>query len=164
MSDTKPWYRQLWPWLLMVPPLGAVCGGIATIILAVKTDDGLVSADYYKDGLAINQVLEKDSVAAAMGLSGDVRFNFDDGRLQVLLDAPLADEAALVLNLLHPTRDRLDQRVELRGAGIEYVGDVDPPTAGLWYVHLEPVDGRWRISVRVRIPGEQAARLQPNRI
>ena len=25
------WYRHLWPWLLMLPPLAAVCGGIMMI-------------------------------------------------------------------------------------------------------------------------------------
>ena len=32
--DTKPWYRHLWPWLLMLPPLASVIGGIVTLILA----------------------------------------------------------------------------------------------------------------------------------
>jgi hypothetical protein len=29
-----PWYRQLWPWLVMLPPLAAVLGGIVTLVLA----------------------------------------------------------------------------------------------------------------------------------
>jgi hypothetical protein len=41
----KPWYRQLWPWLLIIPPLGAVIGGGITLYLAVTRPDALVSQD-----------------------------------------------------------------------------------------------------------------------
>jgi hypothetical protein len=35
MNETvKPWYKQLWPWLIMLPPFAAVVGGIVTLILA----------------------------------------------------------------------------------------------------------------------------------
>ena len=35
MDETsKPWYKQLWPWLIMLPPLAAVIGGVVTLILA----------------------------------------------------------------------------------------------------------------------------------
>ena len=27
--DSRPWYRQLWPWLLMLPPAAAVIGGVS---------------------------------------------------------------------------------------------------------------------------------------
>ena len=55
-----PWYKQLWPWLLMIPPAAAVIGGIVTIIIAVIYADELVVADYYRQGLVINQKLEQD--------------------------------------------------------------------------------------------------------
>ena len=163
MNDRTPWYRQLWPWLLMVPPLGAVIGGIVTIVLAVKTDDGLVSADYYKDGLAINQVLEKDVAARDLGLAGSAWFNFDDGRVQVLLESAPAALGGLNLRLLHPTRDRLDQTIALRGGdGHRFSGALQAPTAGLWYVRLEPDSGEWRLLGRLRVPGESSTRLLPN--
>lgn len=54
-----PWYKQFWPWFLMIPPAAAVIGGIATIIIAIINADELVVADYYRQGLIINQTLEQ---------------------------------------------------------------------------------------------------------
>ena len=54
-----PWYRQRWPWLLMLGPAIVVVAGIVTAVIAIETDDGLVTDDYYKRGLAINQTLER---------------------------------------------------------------------------------------------------------
>jgi hypothetical protein len=55
MSTTtpKPWYRHLWPWLLIVPPLGAVIGGGITLYLAVTRPDTLVRRDCIKDGVTM---------------------------------------------------------------------------------------------------------------
>ena len=66
MSDTvpKPWYRHVWPWLLIVPPAAAVIGGSITLYLAVTRPDTLVRKDCIKDGVTMvcgeeaQQVLE----------------------------------------------------------------------------------------------------------
>ncbi|HFD86432.1 MAG TPA: nitrogen fixation protein FixH, partial [Gammaproteobacteria bacterium] len=48
--DTKPWYQYPWTWFLIAVPLLTIIACIVTIVLAVKSSDGLVSDDYYKDG------------------------------------------------------------------------------------------------------------------
>ncbi len=55
MSDptAKPWYRQLWPWMLMLPPAGAVIGGFLTLYLAITRPDTLVRKDCVKDGVTM---------------------------------------------------------------------------------------------------------------
>jgi hypothetical protein len=66
MSDLspKPWYRHVWPWLLIVPPAAAVIGGSITLYLAVTRPDTLVRKDCIKDGVTMicgeeaQQVLE----------------------------------------------------------------------------------------------------------
>ena len=50
---SKPWYRHVWPWLLMVPPVGAVVGGGITLYLAVTRPDTLVRRDCIKDGVTM---------------------------------------------------------------------------------------------------------------
>ena len=67
-----PWYRQRWPWLLMLGPAIVVVAGIVTAVIAIETDDGLVADDYYKRGLAINQTLERAARTAALGLTATV--------------------------------------------------------------------------------------------
>ncbi len=49
----RPWYRQLWPWLLMLPPAGAVVGGALTYYLAVTRPDTLVRQDCVQDGVTM---------------------------------------------------------------------------------------------------------------
>jgi hypothetical protein len=46
----KPWYRHVWPWLLIIPPLGAVVGGGITLYLAVTRPDVLIRKDCVRDG------------------------------------------------------------------------------------------------------------------
>jgi len=55
MSNTtsKPWYRQLWPWLLIIPPTGAVIGGGITLYLAITRSDSVVSQDCVQDGVTM---------------------------------------------------------------------------------------------------------------
>ena len=55
MSDPspKPWYRHVWPWLLILPPAGAVIGGSITLYLAVTRPDALVRKDCFRDGVTM---------------------------------------------------------------------------------------------------------------
>jgi len=49
----KPWYRHVWPWLLIIPPLGAVIGGGITLYLAISRPDALVRKDCVRDGVTM---------------------------------------------------------------------------------------------------------------
>ncbi len=62
--DDRPWHRQFWPWVLIAIPATTVVACAVMITLAIVTDDGLVSDDYYREGLAINKKIEasKDGV------------------------------------------------------------------------------------------------------
>lgn len=51
--DARPWYRQLWPWLLILPPAVAVIGGALTLYLALTRPDTLVSQDCVQDGVTM---------------------------------------------------------------------------------------------------------------
>ena len=56
----------------MAGPAVVIVAGVITLWLAVRSSDGLVTDDYYKQGLAVNQVLERDHRAAALGLRADL--------------------------------------------------------------------------------------------
>jgi len=68
-EDTQPWYRQFWPWFLILLPASVVVAGLTTLVLANRHADDLVVDDYYKDGLAINRKLEKQQRADQQGIS-----------------------------------------------------------------------------------------------
>ena len=54
-SNNQPWYKERWPWILMAGPGLVIVAGVITVWLAVVSNDGLVTDDYYKQGLAVNQ-------------------------------------------------------------------------------------------------------------
>ncbi len=143
------WYRQLWPWLLMLMPALALFGGIATWWLAAVTSDPLVVDDYYREGRAINRRLERDAAAARLGLSAVIARGAD-GSVVVDLDAAPGAElpATLSLALVHATRAELDRRVELTAIGAgRYVAAAERlPESGRWHLVLEEPQRRWRLT------------------
>ena len=62
-SVVAPWYRQLWPWLIIAPPLASVIAGVALLWTAIASNDGLVTPDYYRKGIEINRRLSAEQAA-----------------------------------------------------------------------------------------------------
>lgn len=155
----RPWYREPWPWLLMLAPLAAIIMGIVMVILAGRSNDGLVADDYYKRGLAINQTLDRVERARAMGIGATVVFNPQRTRVRVTTEGSTGDD--LTLRFVHPTRAGMDQAVRLAriGPGL-YEGGVEPLPAGQWHLSLEDGAGAWRITGSWPA-GKGAAQLQP---
>jgi hypothetical protein len=146
-SPLRPWYRQPWPWLLMIAPAAAVVMGIVMVVLGLRSDDGLVVDDYYKQGLAINQVLDREVRAAALGLEASLAFNPDRDRVRLALTGRAAAGEGATLRLVHPTRSGQDQVVVLAtGGGGLLEGTLRPPVAGTWHLVLEGDRGNWRLA------------------
>ncbi|MFT3736356.1 MAG: FixH family protein [Rhodocyclaceae bacterium] len=159
-TATQPWYREPWPWFLMSLPITAVLAGIVTTVYAVRTNDGVVADDYYKQGLAINQTLARDDMAAQLGLQA--RLDVRDGVAQVLLRGRegVSLPAELRLMLSHPTRQGDDQQATLRREGDVYRGALTLRDSGLRTVILEDASRSWRLSASVQLPA-QGAELLP---
>jgi len=154
LSD-RPWYREPWPWILMAGPAAVVVAGIVTVWLAVSGADGLVAEDYYKQGLAINRVIEREQAARRLGLAA--RLEPAAGRLRlVLAGAPGAQPPALFVQLAHATRAGHDLRLRLaRAADGRYEGALPPLPPGRWRVSIEDPQASWRIA------GNWSGSLQP---
>ncbi len=150
-----PWYRQRWPWLLMLGPGIVVVAGFVTLWLAVASDDGLVVDDYYKRGLEINRTLARTDRAAALGMAATVDVDAT-GNARVNLTARAKETASspttLRLFVTHPTRAGFDHRGELViGPDGTYVGKIDPVAPGRWLVTVETDE--WRLPpVEVNAP------------
>jgi len=159
----RPWYREPWPWLLMLAPAAAVAMGVVMVVLGLRTDDGLVVDDYYKRGLAINQVLDREARAAALGLQATLSFNPEGDRVRVLLSEGGARAARPTLRLVHPTRVGQDQTVALApGAGGVLDGELAPVAPGTWRLVLEDSAGTWRLAGEWRTADRQVT-LRPRR-
>ncbi|MBI2994367.1 MAG: FixH family protein [Gammaproteobacteria bacterium] len=149
----RPWYRQFHVWLLIFFPALSVAGGLATVWIAVSSDDGLVVDDYYREGLKINQVLERDRAAAAHALSAEVRILEKTGRLRIQLRAARNFEAPdrLSVRFLHRTRSGLDRSLYIEpSAAMVYEAETPDLAPGHWDVLLEAGDWRLVESLSVR--------------
>lgn len=154
-TETLPWHKQFWPWFIIFFPALAVVAGIATIIIAVKTDDGLVEENYYKAGLAINKTIEDEANAKAMGLSAHIKIVPESHQLHLKLTGiKKVEPKRLILNLIHPTIKNRDISVPLQlGNNAEYSGFLTTlPEDGRWYVTLVPESKQWRISSEIHFP------------
>ncbi len=153
VQATNPWYREPGPWLLMAGPLVVVVASFITLWLAIRSNDGLVSEDYYKKGLAINQTLARSERAQALGIAAGLRFT--DGVITVRLTARapfFMPPGSLYVTLSHPTRAGLDQNLVLQRKGEYYQGELKLPPAGHWVVLLRDGEQTWRLLGNVVLP------------
>jgi uncharacterized protein len=154
-APRRPWYRELWPWLLAAGPIVVIVAGMATAWLAVSTDDGLVAEDYYKRGLLINKTLERQGRGESLGLGAIVEAA-RDGAITVELasDAQSAPApATLRVRFAHRTRAVADIVLQLeRGRDGVYVARPGTLPPGRWLVTVET--DAWRLpSAEIASPG-----------
>ena len=149
-GENKPWYRHSWPWLLMAGPFIVVVAGVITMVLAVVSNDGLVADDYYKQGLAVNQLNARDQVARSRGLGAEVMRGADARQIRVLLNPGRNHSLppTLILRIAHPTRSGTDQKLVLRADDSQspsYSGQLSAPLSGRWQLSLEDETKEWRL-------------------
>lgn len=55
-QQSKPWYREPWPWILMAGPAIAIVGCIITIVLALQNySDQYIDDGGVKQGLKVTK-------------------------------------------------------------------------------------------------------------
>ncbi len=150
---SRPWRREPFVWMVIAFPAAAVLAGIVTIYLAVVSDDGLVVDDYYKHGLEINRLLDREREAVHAGLAMDVVLAADTGAMLITLAAKPGFVYPPEIHglLAHATRAGLDQTLRLLRVGDTMYRATDivlPP--GQWYVDIGTRD--WRLTQRISSP------------
>lgn len=160
----NPWYKQFWPWFLIFFPALAVVAGIATIIIAVNSDDGLVEENYYKAGLAINKTIADEERASALEISALLEIKPEVRQIYLKLSGNQdISKQRLLLKLIHPTIKGRDITIPLLAQpnGV-FRGFLDAlPEKGRWYVTLTPEDKSWRISDEILVPIPPGWKLTP---
>jgi len=127
-------------WMVIFFPALAVVAGLTTVYIAVVTSDGLVEDDYYKQGLQINRVIDRDRRASDLGLQARVEVNAKTGLTRIRLEArqPLPENEELAFRLVHRTIPGLDQATSL-------VRSAEDPTLFTGYLRPPIGEGRWTI-------------------
>ncbi|HET7763979.1 MAG TPA: FixH family protein [Burkholderiales bacterium] len=143
-DDARPWHREPWVWFVVALPAVAVAASFAALGLAIATDDGVVADDYYRRGLAVNQVLRREARARELHLAASADLAGD--RVTVSLRGTTAPPPGLRLRLVHPTRSGRDQTVLLRASGSAYEGRLAPLNGEPRLLVLEDEGSTWRLT------------------
>jgi hypothetical protein len=111
----------------------------------VKNEDGLVAEDYYKQGLAINQVIEREARAVQMGLKAQMLVA---GRnIRIHLDGSGELPGRIVVRFVHPTRAGEDREIELTPVAPGWYEASLPDLAqGRWRLQIEDAESIWRLT------------------
>ncbi|OUD14266.1 FixH family protein [Thioflexithrix psekupsensis] len=162
-ASKKAWYSEPYVWLMIAIPFSAVIMGFFMLRLAINSDDGVVVDDYYKQGLAINERLEREQMAQQLGLRAEVDFKPTQQVIFVSLEAQAKDynlPAQLELRFLHRTQAGHDRTVILkRIADTLYQADLPQLIAGNWYLQLTTDD--WRMLKSVTLPRQTPVEILP---
>jgi len=157
IDDThqRRWYREPMLWLVVGIPLTAVVVGMMFLTAAIVTWDGLVVDDYYKKGKEINQLIERDQRATALGLKATLKYDHNAGLLTAAMTtgnhSSVLSDNAVVVRYVHRTRSGRDEKFVLeRVADNVYVGYAAPPQEGLWSIQVDAPT--WRLGTRVQLP------------
>lgn len=155
-----PWYRQFWPWFLIALPATAVVGGLMTVWIAFQQDTGLVNDNYYRQGLDINDELQKQYAARTANINARLQFLDEGGKVLLYLrsDTPLPEQLQLLLSA--PTDPAGDKVLNLRakGPGL-YQAALKYLPHGNYYLRLSPPDGSWIIKGKAQLPGNEVILL-----
>ncbi len=147
-TSVKPWFKQKWPWLLMLGPAVVVVAGTFTGYLAFTRQDAMVVDDYYVKGKAINQDLRRDTAATALGLAVKLRYDAANGKLNGTMTSFGKPHADLILvHLAHATRPEKDLNLTVqsdqRG---EFSVALPMLERARWEVSVESVQRAWRLA------------------
>jgi len=166
-EDTKPWYRQFWPWFIIALPASAVVAGLTTVWISMQTSDSLVVRS--EDGVtnAADRHMSAQRLASELGLAALVEIDHDTGTVAaVMRSGDLAEvPAALDFELSHPAFADRDQRITLsiampdKDGNPVWVGHFVTVPEGRFYAVLHAGD-TWRLSAEWQ--GEASLTLRPD--
>lgn len=158
-TDTKPWYKQFWPWFLIALPGSTVLASIYMVSLAVRTADSMVEGDYYKEGLAINESLAEERLARELAVEVDLQFQ--DSRLSLETRSAAGEPRAELVLFQHPLDDELDFTLTVNDALLSLPSGAN--VAGRWYLEVQGSSdqGAWKLKGDHDFRNSATAKLRP---
>ena len=147
VTAAGPWYKHLWPWIIIGILATSVCLSLTMVTIAVNNPDNLVNDNYYEAGKGINRSLDRELLARDLGLQASLHLDELTGEVDLQLSGASRPQT-LELNLISPTQPEKDRRVVLaRGEAGRYVGQLEDRIEGRRFVELLGVqEGHtWRL-------------------
>ena len=148
-NASSPWYKHLWPWIIIAILACSVTLTLSMVTIAVNNPDNLVNDNYYEAGKGINRSLDRELLGQTLQLKAKLRMDEMTGEVVLLLEGNSKPQV-LELNLISPTQPEKDRKIRLSQSASEpgrYIGQLDDKVAGRRFVELLGVeDGKtWRL-------------------
>lgn len=152
------WYKQFWPWFLIVLPTSAVIASFVSLDIAITHADTPVHDDYSKNGFAIQHDMRADTLATQQNMHANMTIE-NNGRIDVELhsDQP-AQRPLLTLHCIHPFDAHNDITIALsRSAENSYAGALPTTMHGKWKIELRAPAENWRLASEIDLqPGQRS--------
>ncbi len=133
----KPWYRELWFWLLVSPMLTLIVTVPIMITTAFKGADDRVLDNYYKEGRMINNRFEEQALAVNLKMGGVIVFDWQTGELWFNANQDIA-KTHLLVAFSHPANAALDFSLPLKQVDARrFRADLTSMQKGRWYFALQ---------------------------
>ncbi|BBP75770.1 hypothetical protein CCU68_00720 [Pseudomonas gingeri NCPPB 3146 = LMG 5327] len=148
-TATSPWYKHLWPWIIIGILACSVTLTLSMVTIAVKNPDNLVNDNYYEAGKGINRSLDRELLAQTLKMRANVHLDEVTGEVDLRLSGA-SQPATLELNLISPTQPEKDRRITLNRSETEqgrYIGQLSDKIEGRRFVELLGMQGdkTWRM-------------------
>jgi hypothetical protein len=157
-QDTKPWYKQLWPWLLIAIPVLTAVKAVHTIIVMQQNSPDLVVDDYYKAGRAINMQLAKYREAALRNLQATILVAGNKAIVRFAENTVL--DGAVHLDFYHPTLANRDFALDAERSGeLLYVATLPVTPDGKWQLVVSDASKQWKLKATLMLPATGEIKL-----
>lgn len=157
-QDTKPWYKQLWPWVLIAIPVITAVKAVHTVVVMQQHKPEIVIDDYYDAGKSINLQLAKYREAALRNLNATILVAGNKAIIRFTENAVLPDN--IHLDFYHPTLGAHDFAVDAERSGeLLYVATLPVTPDGRWRLTVTDQSQEWRLRANLVLPAEQEIKL-----
>ncbi|KAA0948141.1 MULTISPECIES: FixH family protein [unclassified Pseudomonas] len=148
-TAASPWYKHLWPWIIIGILACSVTLTLTMVTIAVNNPDNLVNDNYYEAGKGINRSLDRELLAQTLKLRATLHLDALTGEVELRLSGN-SQPATVELNLISPTQPEKDRKIVLARSESEpgrYIGQVTDKVEGRRFVELLGMqDGKtWRM-------------------
>ncbi|MBV1777074.1 FixH family protein [Burkholderiaceae bacterium DAT-1] len=157
------WYRVPFVWLLLVLLATAVIASIMLMWVAAKTNDGVITDDYYKQGLAIEEDFHRDDMALKLGMNIQLMVGDDSRQIHAIITAGKDQPESLKIKFSHPTAAGRDQIITLKpdSSGM-YAGTLEHGLQPIrWLIDIEAPKG-WRLYDQSKLGSGSVTILRPH--
>lgn len=161
-NAASPWYKHLWPWIIIGVLATSVTLSLTMVTIAVNNPDNLVNDNYYEAGKGINRSLDRELLAQTLNLKASVHLDELTGEVDLRLSGN-SQPKTLELNLISPTQPEKDRKIVLTQSESEagrYIGQLSDKVEGRRFVEvLGSQDAHvWRLFEEEKV--EHGATLQ----